>query len=50
MAVKLLKSTMGAIYVQDSWDFADSWLLNAGLRYDKHNFFGNKTTASVASK
>lgn len=45
---KIAKINNKAIYVQDSWDFADSWLLNAGLRYDKHNFFGNKTTASVA--
>ncbi len=32
---KIAKINNKAIYVQDSWDFADSWLLNAGLRYDK---------------
>lgn len=45
---KIAKINNKALYVQDSWKFADTWLLNAGLRYDKHNYFGNKTTASVA--
>lgn len=34
--------------MQDSWKFANTWLLNAGIRYDKHNYFGHKNTASVA--
>lgn len=37
-----------AIFVQDSWDFAPSWKLNTGMRYDKHNYAGSKTTGSVA--
>ncbi|WP_418556963.1 TonB-dependent receptor plug domain-containing protein [Phascolarctobacterium faecium] len=45
---KLAKINNKAIYLQDSWEFANSWLLNAGIRYDKHNYFGKKTTASLA--
>lgn len=45
---KIAKINNKAIYLQDSWAFTDSWLLNAGIRYDKHNYFGNKTTASMA--
>lgn len=37
-----------ALFVQDSWDFAEDWTLNGGVRYDKHNYFGDKTTGSVA--
>lgn len=37
-----------AIFLQDSWQFAPTWLLNAGVRYDKHNYFGHKTTFSAA--
>ena len=37
-----------AVFLQDSWDFAPSWKLNGGLRYDKHSRAGSKTTASFA--
>lgn len=37
-----------AVFLQDSWEFAPTWLLNAGVRYDKHNYFGHKTTLSAA--
>ena len=45
---KIAKINNKAIYLQDSWEFANTWLLNAGIRYDKHNYFGHKNTASVA--
>jgi vitamin B12 transporter len=37
-----------ALFVQDEWQFAPSWQLNAGLRYDNHSEAGSKTTASIA--
>ena len=37
-----------AFYLHDTWNFTDSWQLNAGVRYDKHNYFGHETTASLA--
>lgn len=45
---KLAKINNKALYVQDTWSFADTWSLNAGLRYDKHNYFGNETTLSLS--
>lgn len=45
---ELAKVNNKALYVQDSWEFAESWQLNTGLRYDKHNYFGNETTFNVA--
>ena len=37
-----------ALFLQDSWNFADTWTLNAGLRYDNHSTSGSKTTGSLA--
>ncbi len=37
-----------AIFAQDQWQFAPSWQLNTGLRYDDHSKAGSKTTGSVA--
>ena len=36
-----------AIFVNDIWEFAPSWSLNAGARYDKHSTAGSKTTLSA---
>ena len=36
-----------AIFVNDIWDFAPTWSLNAGARYDKHSTAGSKTTLSA---
>jgi vitamin B12 transporter len=37
-----------AIFAQDEWQFAPTWQLNAGLRYDNHSEAGSKSTASLA--
>lgn len=37
-----------AIFLQDQWQFAPSWQLNTGVRYDKHSRSGNRTTGSAA--
>lgn len=36
-----------AIFVSDSWQFAPSWTLNTGARYDDHSEVGNETTFSA---
>ena len=36
-----------AIFVNDIWDFAPTWSLNAGARYDNHSTAGSKTTLST---
>ena len=36
-----------AIFVNDTWEFAPTWTLNAGVRYDDHNYGGNETTMSA---
>lgn len=36
-----------AIFVSDQWEFAPSWTLDAGVRYDKHSTAGSKTTWSA---
>lgn len=36
-----------AIFVSDQWEFAPSWILNAGVRYDDHSKAGDKTTWSA---
>lgn len=36
-----------AVFVNDKWDFASTWTLNAGVRLDHHNIFGNETTMSA---
>ena len=42
------KMTTYAFYLEDNWRFADGWGLNAGLRYDHHNYFGHKTSGTVS--
>ena len=36
-----------AIFVNDQWEFAPSWTLSAGVRYDHHSTAGGKTTWSA---
>ena len=36
-----------AIFINDIWEFASSWSLNAGARYDKHSTAGSETTLSA---
>lgn len=36
-----------AVFINDTWEFAPTWSLNAGLRYDDHNYAGSKTTSSA---
>ena len=36
-----------ALFVSDQWEFAPSWSLDAGARYDNHNKAGSKTTLSA---
>lgn len=36
-----------ALFVSDQWEFAPSWTLDAGARYDKHSTAGSKTTWSA---
>lgn len=36
-----------ALFVNDIWEFAPTWTLNAGARYDKHSKAGSKTTLSA---
>jgi len=37
-----------AVYIEDRWEFAPSWLLNSGLRYDKHSTAGGEFTPHFA--
>ena len=36
-----------AVFISDQWEFAPSWTLDAGVRYDKHSTAGSKTTWSA---
>ena len=36
-----------AIFVSDTWEFAPTWTLNAGVRYDDHSHAGEETTMSA---
>ena len=36
-----------AIFINDTWEFAPSWNLNAGVRYDDHSQAGSETTMSA---
>lgn len=36
-----------AIFVSDTWEFAPTWTLNAGIRYDDHSHAGEDTTISA---
>lgn len=37
-----------SIYLQNNWRIDNSWSLNAGARYDKHNYFGHETSLSLS--
>lgn len=37
-----------AVFLQDQWQFAPTWQLNTGIRYDDHSRSGNRTTGSAA--
>lgn len=37
-----------AVFLLDQWEFAPTWKLNTGIRYDKHSRSGNRTTGSAA--
>lgn len=37
-----------AVFLQDQWQFAPTWQLNTGIRYDNHSRSGNRTTGSAA--
>jgi vitamin B12 transporter len=37
-----------AIYLENRMSLNDKWTLTPGLRYDKHNMFGNETTPRVS--
>ncbi len=37
-----------AVFLQDQWQFAPTWQVNADLRYDNHSKAGSKTTGSIA--
>ena len=36
-----------AIFVNDTWEFAPTWTLNAGVRYDDHSHAGDDITVSA---
>ena len=36
-----------AIFINDTWEFAPTWTLNMGARYDDHNKSGEETTFSA---
>ena len=36
-----------AFFMNDTWEFAPSWSLNAGIRYDEHSEAGDETTLSA---
>ena len=36
-----------AFFVNDTWEFAPTWTLNAGVRYDDHSYAGDDTTMSA---
>ena len=37
-----------AIFAENRWEFAPSWQLNTGLRYDHHSKYGSEVTTKVA--
>lgn len=37
-----------AIFAENRWEFAPTWQLNAGLRYDHHSKYGSEVTPKVA--
>lgn len=36
-----------ALFINDTWEFASTWTLNAGVRYDDHSEAGDETTLSA---
>ena len=36
-----------AFFINDTWEFAPTWSLNAGVRYDDHSVAGDETTFSA---
>lgn len=36
-----------AVFINDQWEFAPTWSLNAGARLDHHSEFGSETTMSA---
>lgn len=36
-----------AFFLNDTWEFAPTWTLNAGVRYDNHSEAGSETTMSA---
>ncbi len=36
-----------AVFINDTWEFAPSWILNTGIRYDDHSKSGDETTMSA---
>ena len=36
-----------AFFLNDTWEFAPTWTLNAGIRYDEHSEVGDETTLSA---
>ena len=37
-----------AVFIEDRWQFADSWQLNTGLRFDHHSKYGGELTPHIA--
>lgn len=37
-----------AIFAENRWEFAPSWQLNTGMRYDHHSKYGSEVTPKVA--
>ena len=36
-----------ALFINDTWEFAPTWSINAGVRYDEHSEAGDETTLSA---
>ena len=41
-------SAVWAVFLQDEFTITDKWLLNAGVRYDNYETFGNTTNPRLA--
>lgn len=37
-----------ALFLEDRWQFAESWQLNTGLRFDHHSKYGSEITPHIA--
>jgi vitamin B12 transporter len=40
-------NTVGAVYLQNKWNITDKLILTPGVRYDKNDTYGNKTTPQI---